>query len=110
MGFNTAMMILNDHLHLIEKDPEFGARVAEAVRHAGRGEIYTSGFNVLPTQHADTMQICAVGGNTIRRIGYGGWSNSDEELLRSLARDMGFRLVRSKAPSPHKEVEDEQKE
>lgn len=96
MGFNTAMMVLNDHLHEIEKDKDFGAKVSEAIRYAGRGKLYTSGFSVLPTQHADTMQIVAIGGNTLRNIGYGSWSNNDEELLKSIARDMGYRLTKIK--------------
>ena len=97
MGFNTAVVVLNDHLHEIERDPEFGAKVAEAIRYAGRDKYqYTSGFSVLPTQHADTMQVVAIGGNTIRNLGYSYWSAKDEDILRSLAKDMGFRLVRMK--------------
>lgn len=95
MGFNTAMVVLNDHLHEIEKSQDFGQRVATAIRYAGRGDrLYSSGFSVLPTQHADTMQICAIGGNTIRRLGFGSWSADNERLLRDLARDLGYRLVK----------------
>ena len=97
MGLNTAMVVLNDHLHEIERDSHFGKKVAEAVRYAaGSRRQFTSGFSVLPTVHADTMQIVAVGGNTIRSLGFSHWSADDEDILRSLARDMGFRLVRMK--------------
>src|SRR5690606_26019895 len=93
MGFNTGMVILNDRLHEIEADQSFGRQVSEAIRYAGRRELWASGFSVLPSQHADTMQVVAIGGNTIRSLGYAGWSNTDEEILRSVARSMGFRLV-----------------
>lgn len=104
MSDETAVVILNDHLHDIEKDPEFGSKVAQAIRYAGRdGHLYTSGFSVLPTQHADTMQIVGIGGNTIRKLGYGSWAADNEQLLRDLARDLGFRIVRlplSPTPTP----------
>lgn len=92
MGFNTAVIILNDHLHEIEKDPEFGQKLAHAIRVAGREGQYNSGFDVLPTQHADTMQVCIVGGNSIQRLGFSHWSDDKEGVLRTIARDMGFDL------------------
>lgn len=98
MGFNTAVVILNDHLHQLEKDPKFGERLGEAIRMAGREKLYTSGFDVLPTQHADTMQIVAIGGNTIRRLGFSSYYADNEQILKDLASDLGFRVVKKRAP------------
>lgn len=96
MGFNTAVVILNDHLHELEKDQKLGEKLAHAISMAGRDRLYTSGFEVLPTQHADTMQIIAVGGNTIRRLGYSSWSADNERILKDLASDLGYRVVKKK--------------
>ena len=97
MGFNTAVMILNDHIHEIAKDRHFGEKLAEAISRAGRERLYTSGFEVLPTQHADTMQIVAIGGNTMRRLGYSSCYADDEQILRDLANDLGFRVSRKRS-------------
>jgi hypothetical protein len=98
MGFNTACIIRNDFLHDIEKDAEFGKKVAEAVR-ANGDERYmrrnSQGFSVLQSQHADYVQVVAITGNTIRWLGSGGnYRSSDEEVLRYLADGMGFKLVK----------------
>lgn len=98
MGFNTAVLILNDHMHEMAKDHHFGEKLAEAINRAGRERLYTSGFEVLPTQHADTMQIVAIGGNTMRRLGYSSCYADDEQILRDLASDLGFKVVKKRAP------------
>ncbi len=97
MGYNTAMIVRNDFLHEIRKDENFGAKVYAAVIGNGR-EHYGQAFDVLPSCHADYVQIVAISGNTIRRFGeYAGtWQNTNEEILRNLADSMGFRLVRKK--------------
>lgn len=99
MGFNTACMILNDQLHTLAKREGVGRDIELSVLTAqreGRGSNahYTSGFVALPSQHADTVQIVAVGGNRIFSLGYGHWRDEPEELLRGLADQMGFRISR----------------
>lgn len=96
MGLNTPCIILNDFLHEFEDDPEIGLRIAEAVRGNGDERYirrYTQAFTVLPCSHSSGMQIVAVGGNTIRTIGYGDCHDTDEQLLRKLANRLGFNLV-----------------
>jgi hypothetical protein len=94
MGLNTAVIIRNDFLHEINEDPEFGRKVYRAVVSRGR-EYHGQSFDVLPSAHADYLQIAAIGGNTIRLLGYGGaYIADDEAALRYLAGSMGFRLVR----------------
>lgn len=94
MGLNTAVIIRNDFLHEIKDDPEFGQKVYTAVISRGR-EYHGQSFDVLPSAHADYLQIVAIGGNTIRLLGFGGTYQSDDEAaLRYVADAMGFRLVR----------------
>lgn len=100
MGYNTAALILNDALLAIEEDAEIGARISHAIASAhrarggvaahGRG-IHIDAIQVLPPQHADCVQIVAIGGNCIRGLGY---SNSWEpaDVLRDLARQIGYSL------------------
>ena len=98
MGFNTAVMILNDRLHEIEKDPEFGDRLAGAISetYGRRGDGHYGGFSVLPSQHADWNQMVVIGQNQIRR--FEDIEPAEREvLLKRLARDAGYRL--SKLPS-----------
>lgn len=102
MGFNTAAIILNDQLHQLAKDPDAGEWIARAVRDS-RGDGSTPfGLTVLSSAHSDTIQIVGVGGNMIQRLGYGRWDDKPEDLLRKLADQMGFRLVR-KAARPDQE-------
>ena len=84
MGWNTAIMILNDQLNSIERDTEFGAKLADAVAHDHMSKpfeptefAYQS--QVLAQQHADTTSVVAVGGNTgfMLDITWGGYYNSD---------------------------------
>lgn len=94
MGFNTAAIILNDQLRDLAKDPAAGAKIASAIAQHHDGVIPDLGVGLLSSAHADTVQIVAVGANTLQRLGYGHWRQTPEDLLRSLANQMGFRLVR----------------
>lgn len=98
MGMNTAMIIRNDFLHEIRKDDNFGAKVYAAIVGNGR-EYYGQAFDVLPSCHADYVQVVAISGNTIRRLeGYTGtYTSSDEEILRNLADSMGYRLTKKRS-------------
>jgi hypothetical protein len=104
MGFNSAVLILNDMLHEIEADPNIGKIIAAGIRSAGTGigrDYHPHQIGFVPTQHADTTQIIAVGGNTIRCIGYAHWERGypdEETILRHLADRMGYTL-RKKAKS-----------
>ena len=94
MGLNTALIVRNDFLHEIRGDSEFGQKVYSAIISRGR-EYHGQSFDALPSAHADYLQIAAIGGNTIRLLGFGGTYQSDDEAaLRYLAGSMGFRLVR----------------
>lgn len=91
---NTAMIVRNDFLHEIKDDPKFGEKVYTAVISAGRGPYHGQAFDVLPYSHADNMQIVAIGGNSISLLGFGGgYRTTADDILRNLARSMGYRLV-----------------
>lgn len=96
MGYNSTILILNDNLHEIENDPEFGKKIAQAIRahNTGHDEPYITGqTTVLAVEHADTMQILAVGGNCGRVIGYSGYSSDDDVIIKGLNQD---RLARKR--------------
>lgn len=90
MGFNSVLLVLNDRLHEIEHDPEFGKKVARAIRaHSWPGEqpYITGQTQVLSVHHADTLVVVAVGGNTGRVIGHGHWTQNDDQLVRHLEQE-----------------------
>ena len=107
MGWNTTVVVINDALDQIEKDPEFGRKLSGAIRKrmSWDGMIDVSAGNhcnaasVVETHHADQTAIVTVGGNTgIRQALRFGWDHhtreGQEQLLRHWANELGFRLVR----------------
>jgi hypothetical protein len=108
MGFNTPVLLLNDAMHEIEDDPTFAKRLAQAsataYMHGKSVDVRAGGHmnaaSVLPSAHADVVQVIAFGGNhatTLLRMGNGGHHYTHEEqvrLIRELADQYGFRLVR----------------
>lgn len=108
MGFNTAAIILNDALHDIRTDPEIGEKINRAIGYAhreggdvaahGKYGVCTNAITVLPPQHADTIQVVAIGHNTIRTLGYATqWDELD--VLRAVADQMGYALRKKPARS-----------
>lgn len=99
MGYNTAVVILNDHLSDIEKDPAFGKKLSDEQREAfSRRPGYRgwqNSFAVLPSEHADTDQLVVVGGNMIRRAKDLKPAEA-ERILRELAFDLGFNVSRKR--------------
>ena len=73
MGFNTAVLVLNDALNEIKSDPAFGANLTRAIimgkRDPGvsarsKNVIYASAAEVISTGHSSQYQVCVFGGNT----------------------------------------------
>jgi hypothetical protein len=94
MGLNTPAIIINDELYRL-KDPEAGPAIARLVQGAGKGDSQY-GVKTLQCSHSSSMQIVAVGGNTIRTIGYGDAADCDEALLRKMADRMGFTISKKR--------------
>ena len=99
MGFNATIVVLLDRLHEIENDPEFGKKLAQAIRyrssfpddskrwpgHRPFGAEATGQTQVIEVHHADSQMVIAVGGNTGRVLGYGGnYNYDDDEILKAL--------------------------
>jgi hypothetical protein len=102
MGFNTTIVVLNDRLSEIERDPEFGKKLATAIRYFGRrdpGRIpYITGqTQVIEVAHADNLQVIAVGGNTGRVVGYGAIGDDDDKLIKGLERRRREKVRAAKA-------------
>lgn len=103
---NSVVLILNDHLYAIEKKPEeFVQEMAYAINDVGcsgkQQRTFYPGQSMLVTcNHADTVAVIAVGGNHATVLGLvhnGGkhYTKDDQEsVLRALADQHGFRLVR----------------
>lgn len=106
MGYNTTLVVLNDALHQIKEDKEFGAKVySAALRVSGNlrpidisAGMHCNAATVIETHHADTIKLIAVGGNYGQDLGYhGNYRSTPEEILKSLADSMGYRLVKKHA-------------
>ena len=104
MGFNSTVLILNDRLEEIKRNPQqFAENLYTAI---GRTiidlpqEFSPGQSEVIDCQHADVVSIIAVGGNCasiLGRYGNGGHHHQEEskiQLLKWLADDYGYRLVR----------------
>jgi hypothetical protein len=93
MGFNATVVVLVDQLSTIEKTPDFGKQLADAVRQRlndpndryGRAPYVAGQTQVIEAHHADNMMIVAVGGNTGQVLGWGGSYRSDpDEMIKWL--------------------------
>lgn len=108
MGFNTTLVIMNDALHMIEKDVDFGKKVAEAAYKFGcygdkEVDIPSGGHcnaaTVVDCHHADQTNIILVGGNmgTVAVKCAGGWTHDEkaqEDMCRYWAHKLGYNLTK----------------
>lgn len=113
MGMNSTLVILNDALHLIEKDKDFGRKVAEAIKDFGyKNTPISSGHHcnaasVVDCHHADHTNIILVGGNvgTVVVRGAGGWDHDEaaqERMLRYWASRLGLTVSKKRKPKAKK--------
>ena len=83
MGYNTTVLVLNDALHEIENDPEFGKKLVAAIRMMAikpdkkRIDItvgnHGNAVSVIETHHSSATAVVAMGGNygNVLYLGYG---------------------------------------
>lgn len=73
MGYNTTVVILNDALEDIAKDPRFGANLARAIRAVsfapiGPIEVHAGSFMnaaiVVESHHSSEVRLVSIGHNT----------------------------------------------
>jgi len=108
MGFNTTVVVLNDALVDIERDPEFGRKLSQAVMSVRRGEPvdvpamgHVNAATVIETHHADGTVLVSVGGNYGHVQAYSsGYSHHKPEDAERMCRDwadsLGFTLTRKR--------------
>lgn len=107
MGYNTAVLVLNDGLDLLKSDPEAGRKIHDGILMSSRDRSRATDVSlgnhcnpiaVLPSHHADEVQIIAVGGNCIVPLAvlYGSWRDMSDPaaLLKKLAAELGYRVVK----------------
>jgi molybdopterin biosynthesis enzyme MoaB len=106
MGYNTTIVVINDALNEIETDPEFGKKLAQAIRSMGYGNNdridvaagnHVNAAHVVESHHADSSVVVTVGGNLglVRASAYG-WTNTREtqtKLLKEWASTLGLEVV-----------------
>jgi hypothetical protein len=108
MGFNSALIILNDGLSDIKEDKEFGKKVHDSILRLGIHGIdyvdigsgsHCNCASVIACNHADEVSVIAVGGNygsVIGKVWNGNKGHHKDEdkirILKTLADDLGYRL------------------
>lgn len=108
MGFNSTVLVLNDRLGEIEREPEkFVREMLSGIQRSGypdeQVDFYPGQSTVMSCAHADQVTILAVGGNcatVMGRFHNGGHHHSDDDqvtLLRQLADKYGFSLRKKPA-------------
>jgi hypothetical protein len=115
MGYNSTVLVLNDRLGEIEREPEkFVKEMLHAIQRsamADQEDFYPGQSTVMSCAHADVVTILAVGGNhatVMGRFHNGGRHYQEEDqvkLLRELADKYGFSL--RKKPVKKKQTQDE---
>lgn len=101
MGYNTTILVLNDAVSHIQNHPaDFADGIYEAII-GGSKRITAGGMTaaeMICCDHANTIHVVAVGGNT----GFVVTSLPDRpkdietEALKSLAKKLGYRLTKIK--------------
>jgi len=117
MGYNTTLVIMNDALHQIKEDKDFGRKVYEAAlvidrqENRQRGVDISSGCHcnaatVIEQHHADSTAVIAVGGNcaTVLHTTYGYRHHEEADqihILEELADRYGY-TIRKKPTKDNK--------
>lgn len=106
MGYNSTLVVYNDALDCISKDPNFGKKVKDAImslnspisrQYISSGMHHTAAI-AIETHHADHLIVSAIGGNNAINLGYGGHcDDSPEQILKTLAENLGYRLVKKRS-------------
>ena len=111
MGFNTTVVVLNDALHYIKEDPEFGKNLSDAVlsmqlpREHQRADVpagnHGNAATVIEKHHADSLHAVLVGGNYGQDMGYASgysakWPDNARDILQNLGRTQGLHIAPKK--------------
>jgi hypothetical protein len=97
MGHNTTIMIMNDAMHEIDKDPAGWWRktknaMAECYCSANPVEYghgsHVNGFSVVSNKHADFTSVVVVGRNSAEVVGTSLYSAGNDEGLVNVLNDI----------------------
>lgn len=104
MGFQTTMVVLNDALHEIRDDKDFGEKVYDAALKISHSitpidihaNMHANAASVIESHHADEAVMLVASGNTMVNMGsVGTWASTDPvNYLKKAADKMGYRLVK----------------
>ena len=103
MGYNTTILVLNDALDVIEKDPEFGKKLCDVIRKVGNGRNgpinvpvgnHANPVTVIETHHADQTALIAVGGNNATVFfTIPGYRHGEKEVQYQLSEELDRRVT-----------------
>ena len=107
MGYNSTIIVMNDALHRIKDDADFGKKVHDAILklNVSRRPVdissggYINAAVAVETHHADCVAVVAVGQNfaSVLHTTYGShYTDHDKvDILKRVAENMGY-AVRKK--------------
>lgn len=105
MGFNTTLVLMNDRLEDIRKDPEFGRALADAVEEFPLSDVrpYPTGHGIYIIERHDSSLASVVvshnhSGECIAVLD----SPKDvkQNVMRALAKELGYRIVKQPDTAP----------
>ena len=102
MGYNTTVVVLNDALHHIRDDKNFGQKLYDAISmlslETGKPQYVSAGCHcnaaaAIEQHHASGQAVVAIGGNTGTVLGHA-FCDQDQKLaiIKQLAESMGYTL------------------
>lgn len=102
MGWNTTLLVMNDGLEQLDRDPDAGKKIAEGImrhdmpRYESTNSIgignHLNMVQVIASQHADQTQILAVGQNLGRVLNaYDSMPDAaDQNAMAQILMDAGW--------------------
>jgi len=105
MGYNSAIMICNDAMYQIDKDPagwwQEAKRAIVSLRQKDNDGTFgfgnSNGFQAICCTDSSLTTFVTIGGNyaTVLGYSYGGATQTEQDLMRTLAEKHGYKLVKT---------------
>lgn len=109
MGYNSTVVVMNDAMTAIEKDPEFGKKLVQAIlsQHGKNVPVdissggHVNAATVIDCHHSDYSSLILVGGNmgTVLVSDASGYKHDafDQfDACSALAKKLGYKLTKKK--------------